>query len=131
MSDAFSPPNKEIHIFLDVGKDTEEAWKTIGNTLGMSLEDLHHAKTLVTKIYNADFKDIPKDSLWGEPLPEAKKVSDHGSMITLSRLDQFVEDNSLGCDWLDECLLFYLGTDEDTAKLMQGIERLLLQTEEV
>lgn len=131
MSDAFKPPGKEVHIYLDVNKDTEEIWKTIGNTLAMSLDDLNHAKKLMTRVYNADFKDIPEGSLWDKPLPGAKKVEDDdGSMIMLDRLDQFREDNSIGCDWLDERLLFYLGADEDATNLIQGINDLLLQTEE-
>lgn len=124
---------KEIHIYLDVDKDTEENWRTIGNTLGMSLDDLHTAKKPMTRIYCGDFKAIPKGSLWNKPLPGAKEVKDyHGSMITLSRLDQLHEDEEsfLGCDWLDECLLFYLPADEDTTELQQKIESLLLQTKE-
>jgi len=131
MSGAFESPNKEVHIYIERENDTVDNWKEIGCVLGMSFLDLHQASKLVTKIYNADFKDMPKGSLWDKPLPGAKEVEDyHGGMITLSRLDQFKEDNSFVYDWLDECLLFYLDTDEDTAKLMQGIERLLLQTEE-
>lgn len=130
---AYGQETKEIHIYIDKVCDIEKNWKRIGNTLGMSLLDLHHAKKLVTNIHRANFEDVPEDSLWDTPSPGAKEVKDyHGGMITLSRLDQLKEDdaNFFACDWLDECLLFYLNANEDTTELLQKIESLLLQTEE-
>jgi hypothetical protein len=164
MSSAFKNPGKAIHIYIGVKHDTEESWKRIGDTIGMSLLDLQHAKKLMTKVYRAHFEFewdddcdpkyederqraldeiervkargltfIPKNSLWNEPLPGAKKIKDyHGSMIKLDRMSQLAEDTPdfLGLDWLESALLFYLAAEKDTDELLQKIEGFLLQVKE-
>ena len=127
------PDTKEIHIYIEVSLDTEKSWKRIGDALGMSLLDLHHAKKLVTKVYRARFDDIPEDSLWDEPMADAEPTKDcDGSMITLGRMAQLQEETEafLNIDWLDEVLLFYLDADEGDSKLLWKIENLLLMTKE-
>jgi len=158
MSSAFKNPGKAIHIYIPVENDTEENWKTIGNTLGMSLQDLHHAKKRVTRVYRTYFKFdddykpseeelqelrdiearglsfIPNDSLWNEPWPDAKPVEDYdGRMIKLGRLSDLKEndDDFFHIEGLDGAMLFYLTPDKDITGLLQKIENLLMSTEEV
>lgn len=125
---------KSFSIYLDVKYDTEKYWKKIGSVLGMSLEDLHHAKTVTTKVFRTKLSDIPKGSLWNKEAPDAKPVEDyHGGMITLDRISQLKEDedNLSHIEWLDKCLLFYLAAAENITDLLQKIENVLLITKEV
>ena len=159
MSSAFKNPGKELHIYIGVENDTEESWKRIGNTIGMSLEDLHHAKKLITKVYrayiernwNEDYTPtkedlqgitdakarglsiVPRTSLWNTPWPGTKPVPDFGhGEVALGRLDQLRYDNEnfLDCGWMEDVLLFHLDGEEDISDLLQEIENLLMMTEE-
>ncbi len=122
---------KSFSIYLDARHDTEKYWKKIGDVLGMSLEDLHRAKTLITKVFRANLSDIPKGSLWNKEAPDAKPVEDyHGGMITLDRISQLKEDedNLSHIEWLDKSLLFYLIVEDGVTDLLQKIEDVLLTT---